>query len=111
MAVFIGSIGAVKGQSAILKRVDEINALIREGNSKGVLVYDPSTTWQSGMKYQPVKYSRGVLFVSYSQEDLYKKMKTGVQKFKKVSDRYSSEDAKAELSRIARMYRTALRYR
>jgi hypothetical protein len=108
MAVFIG---AVKGESAIQKRVAEVNAMINEANSKGIMVVDPSTTWQSAMMYKPIKFSRGVLFVSRQVEDLYKKVKTGKSVFTKQSERIPSQDAKAELTYIARMYRTALRYR
>ena len=85
--------------------------MINEANSKGIMVVDPSTTWQSAMMYKPIKFSRGVLFVSRQVEDLYKKVKTGKSVFTKQSERIPSQDAKAELTYIARMYRTALRYR
>jgi len=107
MAVFIG---AIKGQNAILKRVAEVNELINRGNRLGVEVVDSSSTWQSAMRYKPLKYSRGVLFVTREVEDLYKKIKTGKSVWKKQSDRYSSYDARAVMTDIARMYRSALRY-
>lgn len=106
MSVFIG---AIKGQSAISKKVAEVNALINEGNRIGIEVVDSSSTWQTPMRYKPIKYSRGVLFVTYEELDLYKYRKTGKATYNKVSDRYSSDDAKYVLNDIAKMYRKALR--
>ena len=99
-----------KDKNAIAKRVLEVNELINRANSKKILVYDTSSTWQAAMRYKPLKFSRGVLFISREIEDLYKKAKTGKSVWKKDSFRSSVEDARYYLTEIARMYRSALKY-
>ena len=107
---------------SIEKRVAEVNALIKEGNDKGVEVYDESTTWQSATKYNPIKYSNGVLYVSYMELDLYKYRKSGGRdsQWKKENYRigknelgvgFSDNSAQREtLTDVARMYRKAINH-
>lgn len=105
----------------IEKRVAEVNAMINEGNEKGLEVVDESTTWQSPMKFNPLKYSNGVLYVSYKQLDLYKYNKGMGTEWKKENYKVGKNDMnttnfnysqgssqKETLSDIARMYRKAL---
>jgi hypothetical protein len=87
--------------------------MIQDANEKGLEVVDESTTWQSPMKYNPIKYTRGVLYISYFQLDLYKYNKGLGVVWEKKNDivgrnviMYSQSQA---LSDIARMYRKALK--
>jgi hypothetical protein len=102
----------------IEKRVAEVNKLIAEGNDKGLEVVDESTTWQSPMKYNPLKYSNGVLYVSYEQLDLYNYNKGRGEGYKKESYKVGKNEMgmglsegsaqKETLTDIARMYRKAI---
>jgi hypothetical protein len=101
---------------SIEKRVAEVNALIKEGNDKGLEVVDESTTWQSPMKYKPFKYSNGVLYEEYEELDLYShnrgegtKWKTKKYKFTKNSS-FGIDDQKGVLNQVARMYRKAIKH-
>lgn len=112
MATFLGGIfgiGETKKATAFEKRVAEVNELINEANRKNLQVTDTSSTWQSPMKYKPLKTSRGVLYVSYEELDLYDYAKGRGKKYVKKSERYGKEDAKFVLSDIAKMYRRALK--
>jgi cell division protein FtsB len=102
----------------IEKRVAEVNKLIAEGNDKGLEVVDESTTWQSPMKYKPLKYSNGVLYVEYEELDLYKHNRGGGSEWKKEKYRVGKNEMgmglsegsaqKETLTDIARMYRKAI---
>jgi hypothetical protein len=102
----------------IEKRVAEVNALIREGNDKGVEVIDSNNTWQAPMKYKPIKYTKGVLYISYEQLDLYKYNKGMGTFYKKESYKIGKNESgmsmsnnsaqKETLTEIARMYRKAI---
>jgi hypothetical protein len=107
---------------SIEKRVAEVNAMIKEGNEKGLKVVDESQTWQSPMKYNPLKYSNGVLYVSYQELDLYKYRKSGGRDslWEKQNYRIGKNEMgmglsegsaqKETLTEIARMYRKALNH-
>lgn len=97
-------------QNAIQKRVDEINEMIKKANSLGLSVRDTSTTWQTEMKFKPLKYSRGVLFVTYEELDLYKYAKGGGRTWKKKTDRYGQYEISSVLSDIRKMYKSELKY-
>ena len=67
----------------------------------------------------PLKFSRGVLFVTWQELDLYTYAKTSKMIWKKGSEkwgtsgRYNREDIgdlKKEITRIIRLYKEALRY-
>lgn len=94
---------------SIEKRVAEVNALISIVNRNGDYVTDTTSTWQSPMKYNQLKYSRGVLYVTYKELDLYSYLKKGAVKWSKKSERYGASDVKYALTHIARMYRKALK--
>lgn len=101
---------------AIEKRVEEVNRLIKEGNQKGLDVVDSSSTWEAPMKYKPLKYTNGVLYIEYEELDLYKYMK-GHNESKWVQEKYKIaksgmgiEEQKETLNNIARMYRRAIRH-
>lgn len=98
MAVFIG---AVKGASAIAKKVAEVNALIEEANRLDAYVLDPTSSWESQYKFKPYKFSRGVLFETYS--------KNSGRRWEHETDRYASKDALMVLNTTARWLRTAIR--
>lgn len=107
----MATIGATKAQqNAIQKRVDEINMMIRLANSKGLTVRDTTQTWQTELKFKPLKYSRGVLFVSYEELDLYKYIKEGKKNWKKKTDRWGQYDISSVLSDIRKMYKRELQY-
>jgi hypothetical protein len=98
---------------SIERRVAEVNAMIKEANDKGLQVVDESGTWQSPMRYNPIKYTKGVLYISYEQLDLYKYNKGLGTKWEKKNERiganvvnYTQNQA---LSEIARMYRKVLK--
>ena len=110
--------GSIK---SLEKRVAEVNELIKRGNELGIEVVDESTTWQAPMKYKPLKYTNGVLYVSYEQLDLYKYNREYVQDWEKKSYKigkyesgygYRGEAGAAQreaLTEIARMYRKPLK--
>ena len=108
--------------NSIEKRVAEVNELIKRGNELGIEVVDSSTTWQAPMKFKPLKYTNGVLYVEYEELDLYANNKgmgrnweTKKYKVTKYESAYGGkgEDAgntqKSVLSDIAKMYRKPLK--
>ena len=105
--------------TSIKKRVDEVNALIKLGIENDIEVVDNSTTWESPMKYKPLKYSNGVLYIEYQELDLYSYLKgkgtkyeTKKEKVTKYDDSYgygAGVTQKHMLNDIAKMYRKALR--
>lgn len=105
------SFGKGGNVSSIEKRVEEVNKLIELANANDISVIDSSVTWESPMKYKPVRYSNGVLYVEYQELDLYKYNRTGesnwVTKKDKVLKRNMEFDN--QLNDIAKMYRKALR--
>jgi hypothetical protein len=102
---------------SIEKRVAEVNALIKEGNDKGLEVIDETNTWQAPMKYNPLKYSNGVLYISYKELDLYSYNKGRGTKWENKNYRVGKNEMAIrgtaqtqELTQIARMYRKALNH-
>jgi hypothetical protein len=106
---------------SIEKRVLEVNEMIKKGNELGIKVIDESGTWQSPMKYRPIKYSNGVLYVEYDELDLYKhnkglgsEWKTEKYKVLKADMSLTSygegSGQKETLSDIAKMYRKGLKH-
>ncbi len=115
-----GGVMAKGGEIAsIKKRVDEVNALIKLGIENDIEVVDNSTTWEAPMKYKPLKYSNGVLYIEYQELDLYSYLKgrgtkyeTKKEKVTKYDDSYgygAGVTQKYMLNDIAKMYRKALR--
>ena len=49
--------------SSIEKKVQEVNRLIDLANKNDISVIDSSSTWESPMKYKPIKYSNGTLYI------------------------------------------------
>jgi hypothetical protein len=112
--------GSIK---SLEKRVAEVNELIKRGNDLGIEVVDESTTWQAPMKYKPLKYTNGVLYISYEVLDLYNYNKTYSRDWEKKSYKigkyesrniygYQGEAGAAQreaLTEIARMYRKPLK--
>lgn len=87
------------------KKVDEVNALIaaaKDTDGDPIGVIDTSGTWQAEMKYKPVIYKNGFVFIEYDEqgEKLPKK-----ERFK-PSDSY---DAYQTLSQIATLYRRVIK--
>ena len=105
MSTFLGAVNS----ASIQDRVDYVNALIRTAKEKGLMVTDNSSTWQTSYKYKPLKYTRGILYVSYEELDLYRLLKTGVNKWNKKSYKVGKDDIRAELSDIAKMHRSAIK--
>ena len=110
--------GSIK---SLEKRVAEVNELIKRGNELGIEVVDEGNTWQAPMKYKPLKYTNGVLYISYEQLDLYNYSKTYSSDWEKKSYKigqyesgygYRGEAGAAQreaLTEIARMYRKPLK--
>jgi hypothetical protein len=94
-------IGAVN-KSSIQKRVDEINQMIEIAD--GDYVYDYTSTWQSNLVFNPLKYTNGVLYVSWKEQD-YK------GKWVKTSTKYGEYDIPEVLTWIRKMYKTAIKYK
>lgn len=106
----IVGLGAINPRkSAIEKKVDEVNEMIKEANRKGIYVIDSSSTWEAPMKYEPLKYSRKQLFVKYKKLDLYSWNRKGVEKWDKRTERWGSDDVKDIVNYVAKMYRKALK--
>jgi hypothetical protein len=105
--------------SSIEKRIKEVNNLIQLGNDNDLQVVDSSTTWESPMKYNLLKYTNGVLYVSYEELDLYNYLKRGASRWKKEHYKVGKNEmgqnvfkgsAQTDtLTQIANMYRKALR--
>ena len=97
----------------IAKKVAEVNALIEKGNELGVEVVDSSTTWQSPMKYKPIKYVNGILYIEYEELDLYSHLKRGINQWKLKKDKVLKRNMEFDnpLNDIAKMYRKAIRER
>jgi hypothetical protein len=117
MAVLLGAIQ--KNNNAIQKRVDEINAMIRFANANKLEVVDKSGSWQAEMKYEELKYSKGVLYITYQTLDLYGYLKGKGRKYKKESYKIGRKDTqyggysenesiRLNLTDIARMYRSRI---
>ena len=107
MAVFLGAVQ--KNSNTIQRRVDEINDMIRYANSKDIEVVDTSSSWQSPMKYDLLKYTKGVLYVKFKELELYKANKGGGRDYKSVTERYGKNDVNYALTNIAKMYRKAIK--
>ena len=97
----------------IAKKVAEVNALIEKGNELGVEVVDSSTTWQSPMKYKPIKYVNGILYIEYEELDLYLNNRSGIRQWKLKKDKVLKRNMEFDnpLNDIAKMYRKAIRER
>jgi hypothetical protein len=97
--------------SSIEKKVTELNRLIELANEKGISVVDSSSTWQSPMKYKPIRYSNGVLYVEYQELDLYKYNRTGSSNWVTKKDKVLKRNMQFDnpLNEIAKMYRKALK--
>ena len=97
--------------SSIEKKVAEVNKLIELANANDISVVDSSSTWESPMKYKPVKYSNGVLYVEYKELDLYKYNRTGQSNWVTKKDKVLKRNMEFDnpLNDIAKMYRKALR--
>ena len=105
--------------SSIEKRVKEVNNLIALGNTNNLQVVDSTNTWEAPMKYNLLKYTNGVLYVSYQELDLYGYLKRGTSQWKKENYKVGKNEmgqsifkgsAQTDtLTQIANMYRKALR--
>ena len=107
MSIFLGAVKS-GNSNAIQKKVDEINNMIRFANEKDIEVVDKSSSWQSPMRYDLLKYTKGVLYVKYKELDLYKANRGGGRNYKSVSERYGKNDVATALTEIARMYRSKI---
>ena len=106
----IVGLGAISPRkSAMEKKVDAVNEMIREANKKGIYVVDSSSTWQAPEMYEPLKYSRKQLFVKYKKLDLYSWNRKGIEKWEKRTERWGGEDVKDIVNSVAKMYRKALK--
>jgi antirestriction protein len=97
--------------SSIEKKVNEVNRLIELANKNDISVVDSSSTWESPMKYKPIKYSNGTLYIEYEELDLYKYNRTGVSNWVTKKDKILKRNMEFDnpLNEIAKMYRKALK--
>ena len=97
---------------SIEKKVAEINELIKYANDNKIEVVDESSTWQAPMKYKPIKYSNGVLYIEYDELDLYKYSKGQGKVWKMVKDKVLKDNMQFDnpLNDIARMFRKAVKH-
>ncbi len=97
--------------ATITRKVNEVNRLIALGNENNISVIDSTTTWEAPMKYKPIKYSNGNLYIEYEQLDLYKNNRTGVKQW--ITDKYKvlkrNMEYDSPLNNIAKLYRKALK--
>jgi hypothetical protein len=117
---FIQSFAKGGNISSIEKRVAEVNSMIKEATEKNIEVVDTSGTWQSPMKYEPLLYKNGILYIKYKELDLYHHNRSGVRNWELKSEKIGKHNTdygvgekegssqKKALTDIARMYRTAL---
>jgi hypothetical protein len=96
---------------SITKKVNEVNRLIALGNENDISVIDSSSTWESPMKYKPIKYSNGTLYIEYEELDLYKNNRTGVKQWITKKDKVLKRNMEYDspLNNIAKWYRKALK--
>jgi hypothetical protein len=106
--------------ASIERRVEEVNALIKEANEKDIEVKDTRVTWQSPMRYEPLVYKNGILYIKYEELDLYRSLRENGrfwEKKREVIGKHNTDYGvyekegyvqKGVLTDIARMYRTAL---
>jgi hypothetical protein len=119
MSIFLGAIKQ-KNVSSIQKRVDEINDMIRYANEHNLEVVDKSQTWEAPMKFEPLKYSNGVLYVKYQKLDLYKYNRGKGTSWQKESYKVGRKDTsygfeenesiRLTLTDIARMFRSVVNH-
>jgi hypothetical protein len=118
MSIFLGAIKQ-KNVPAIERRVSEINEMIRFAKIHKLEVVDKSNTWQAEMKYEQLKYSNGILYITYETLDLYDYLKGKGRKYKKESYKVGRKDTsyggysenesiRITLTDIARMYRSRI---
>jgi hypothetical protein len=103
--------GGGVGDRKLQKKVDEVNRLIQLANENDIYVVDSSSTWEAPMKFKPIVVMRGGLKVEYSQLNLYKWNKFGIDNWEKNIDRIKKADMDFEnpLNDIAKWHRKALR--
>jgi len=109
MSIFLGAV-IQKNSNAIQKRVDEINEMIRIAKANDLSVTDKSGTWQPLVKYNLLKYTKGVLYATYEEENLYYYAKGKGRKWEKKSERYGKNDVAYGLKYIGAMYRSAVNH-
>ncbi len=101
---------------AIEKKVNEVNRLISlaiDKNGNPLSVVDNSGTWQSPMRYKPVRYSNGTLYVEYEELDLYthNRSKGANSNWELVKEKTLKDNMEFDspLNNIAKMYRKVLK--
>jgi len=96
---------------SIEKKVSALNLLIERANNLDLEVVDESCTWQAPYKYEPIKYSRGTMYIKWVKLDLYKHLKKGINVWEKGSETIKKSDIQyaCPINDLARMYRKALK--
>lgn len=98
---------------SIEKKVNEVNYLINLANENSLYVIDKSGTWQSPMKYKPLKYVNGTLYIEYEELDLYKHNKTKGEESNWITkkDKVLKKDMEFDnpLNDISKMYKSVLK--
>jgi hypothetical protein len=105
----INQINEAFSEKIIQKKVAEINKMISLAiNSDGdaIEVIDKSSTWEAPMKYKPIKYSNGGLYIEY--EEYTGHGKPAIKK-ERINKSNMELDGIGTLNNIAKMYRSALK--
>jgi hypothetical protein len=106
--------------TAITKRVAEVNEMINQANELGISVVDETCTWQAPLKYSPIVYANGIMYVNYTELDLFAYSRGKGKIWMPKKDKVNKHDdwvmggegfaQKQYLTEIARMYRKQLRH-
>lgn len=107
--LFESFVNEAMSDSAIQKKVDAINAMIKVAFDKDgdpLEIIDKSSTWEAPMKYKPIVYKNKNLFIEYSEYDGSGKDKVKKERITKANMEY---DGIPQLNLIARLYKAALK--
>lgn len=97
-----------KIESKVERKVKEVNELIAsaiDSDGDPISVIDSSSTWQAPMRYKPIKYSNGVLYLEWST---WTGSKDEISK-EKILKKDIEFDGIPALNEIAKMYRNAIK--
>ena len=109
--------GATKRKSGnepkVQRKVDELNRLIKLANENDIEITDNTSTWEAPMRYKPIKYTNGTLYLEWEELDLYKANRGEGRKYEKKTDKVLKSDMELDgiptLNFLARRYRNALK--
>jgi len=96
-----------------INAINKVNDLINLANELELEVIDTTSTWQTPIIYEPIKFDRGGYIIKYKELDLYRSLTTKgkLSKWKNCKDRVSANDPdwKGTLNYIAGMYKKVIK--